>query len=156
MITEQQVETYNANAELIDTTVKFGIMTLQEWREDLALTIDPELDFKDVIELSTKIDHKRTIVHNNYSIASGAHLLQKRLNEHKIANKSIELSKDSVRRTQIALDNECTIALEDDISRLTLAKHILDFWSKQEEILTHKTKLLETIFWALKNQQDKE
>lgn len=147
----------DTNSVSIDEELTFNEMSLKDWRKELYLEIPEEIDYKKLIELNTKVDELYAIVKNNYSMANNSLILAKRSLQHSEALEYIELSSaDGPRRSQASIEKLVLVKLEDKIDTVSLLECLVDFFEEQKNILDKKTKLLETIFWAIKNEMGNE
>lgn len=161
MLTKDKIDInndiYEINFNVFSNNFKFSGQILSKWCKDFNFEIPDDADFKDVMELSAKIDDLLTTAHNNYVVAHGIYVMSKRSLEKKKSAKYTELSNDgSGRRTAAALDHEINNIVEDELDRVTVAEYVCDFWKEQIKSLTGRKDALEQIFWALKNQKGLE
>lgn len=161
MLTKDKIDSnngiYEVNFDTFSKNFKFSGQTLEKWCKDFYFEIPDNVDFKDIVELSAKVDDLLSTAHNNYVVAYGIYEMSKRSLEKKKSAKYTELSNDGTgRRTAAALEHEINNIVEDELDRVTVAEYICEFWKEQIKSLTGRKDALEQIFWALKNQKGLE
>lgn len=143
----------DANSVSIDEELVFNEVSLKNWRQELYLEISEDLDYKDLIKLNTKLDELYSISKNNYSMANNSLILAKRSLQHSEAEEYINISRtEGPRKSQATIEKEIIVNLESKLDTVSILECLVDFWEEQKNILEKKSKLLDNIFWALKNE----
>jgi hypothetical protein len=154
-VLEAASEVYKANFDQLKGNLKFSGKSLEDWCSYLAVSIEDDLDFQGIIDVSQEIDKAAVIAHNNLTISYGVYKALYRSVERKKAELTRELVEAAVKRKSIAqLETEVTFLMADELDRLVIAEFIVDFWREQIKLLDKRNKVCETLHWNLRSTRE--
>ena len=159
MVSDKSLEGFSQDYEVsfnqVKDKLKFAGKTLEEWCTFFNFVIPAEIDFLDLVELNRKMDDLTSIAHNKHAIADNTYQLLKRAREKKAIGAYKKMISGAARRPSVA-EGENTIAseCETEDDKLVIAKAFLDFWDEQIKLLEKRSKIVESLFWCLRNHKE--
>lgn len=128
----------------------FFSKTLKDWIEFLKIKIPNEPTFDDIITISGRIDYLSYLCHNNLILAKGILSFRAREAEKKKIETFVSIKeKMSFNEKEYQINHAHT----DMLDSVMVSEYIVEFWQEQIKLLEKKNKLLEQIFWSLKNNR---
>lgn len=151
---EIESEAYDSDVNILKDKLRFNNKTLKEWAIELSIKIPEDPDMDDIRLISQELDRCFAVAHNNFIVADGIKEFRNRTLEVERLNAFSDLENEQVKRTLADKDKLVEIKTKEFKDKVVIAKFISEFWHEQVEILGRRQKILEGIFWAIKNRDD--
>ena len=147
-------EEANEAVELVLSEIKWGTRSLEDWGDDLAISIPSEIDMKGLQDLESELTRLYGLAANNKFLADSFLKTSELSKERAVAKSYRDIVSEPAdkRRTVTTIDHaivERTVKEEDT---LLYARIISGFWQTQIDIILKKRDTLKNMFWALKVQ----
>lgn len=146
---------YEENSVTLRKSLRFAGKSLEEWSIKLSIEFPDDMNFVEVQNLSVELDNCFILAYNNLIVASGVKSFLERTLDVDTTKAYISLDKDNSGGRKTIVDKERLVdaQVKDQADKVSLARFVHEFWQEQVRLLERRQKLLEQIFWTIKQQE---